>query len=658
MSEKRSTPFQPAHCLEYGLSITGRDLGRAVSSVQCDFCVYLGRTGEDVGRKRSRTQNIQLFAPPFRPELYRKHLQKQHGDEWLEYQSLSKEMKKTYFKKEVTIHRFLCSSSDAIEFKIASRIADELVAILFFHPDDDAEDGDPSPMSKANAMKLFRLDEGGANYTVLIKNSLRFWLAIDHISVGLSFRQTAAVIEQHRVRTKNPKLVGLNDHMVSQFARILVGANLQMISDILSAPHVFAFSIAGDGSTHFESAYFDIRIRVGVNGFLYNLHLVIVPFFGRHTALNICQLIVKILDVLFPMWRDKLISISTDGENTMTGRHGGLVTLLDKEATNSLLRVWCAAHQMDLVVKQVTKTANDGLFYKKAHALSVYLRAQLNLIADMGGSKCPKDTTRWVAFGKLIKWNLQHRRRLLEFIEEKRPVQAPEPAWWIMCAGVAPLFEALQFTFASLQAKELVISQQAAEIDLLVGQLCIGIGICHASSDVSFEQLQQNQYIKVGEWWVTINAVKIQIEDQGLWARDLFAALSNTDQESLVSDIAVFWLEMVNGLQDVRAERDARNESSMQDAPPVYPAQLCRIRASVFNATVLDPRRAQLGKFWSPTEIEEIEIDHRKLCKAYADEDCIKKAIDAHDHTVMFNDAWDSMNGRFHALRCFSSGLC
>ena len=65
----------------------------------------------------------------------------------------------------------------------------------------------------------------------------------------------------------------------------------------------------------------------------------------------------------------------------------------------------------------------------------------------------------------------------------------------------------------------------------------------------------------------------------------------------------------------------------------------------------------QLGKFWSATEIEEIEIDHRKLCKAYADEDCIKKAIATHDHTVMFNDAWDSMNGRFHALRCFSSGL-
>jgi hypothetical protein len=176
--------------------------------------------------------------------------------------------------------------------------------------------------------------------------------------------------------------------------RVLVGANLQTLSRILSKPQVFAFSIAGDGSTHFESSFFDIRIRLGVDGVLHNLHLVIVPFFGRHTAVNILELVVKILDVLFPSWRDKLISVSSDGENTMTGRKGGFVTLLEKEATNKILRVWCAPHQMDIVVKKVTKAMMNGLFYKTAHAFSVHLRAQQNLIAAMNGKKCPKDTTR------------------------------------------------------------------------------------------------------------------------------------------------------------------------------------------------------------------------------------------------------------------------
>jgi hypothetical protein len=67
-----------------------------------------------------------------------------------------------------------------------------------------------------------------------------FWLVIDHTSSSLSFQYTATVIEQHPVRTKNPKLMGLNDHMVSQFVHILVVVDLQMISEILSQPRVFA----------------------------------------------------------------------------------------------------------------------------------------------------------------------------------------------------------------------------------------------------------------------------------------------------------------------------------------------------------------------------------------------------------------------------------
>jgi hypothetical protein len=98
---------------------------------------------------------------------------------------------------------------------IASKIVDELIGDLYFHPDDDAANGDNRPISKANIMTLFQLDEGSATYFVTIKNPLHFWLVIDHTSSSFSFRQTATVIEQHRIRTKNPKLMGLNDHMVS-----------------------------------------------------------------------------------------------------------------------------------------------------------------------------------------------------------------------------------------------------------------------------------------------------------------------------------------------------------------------------------------------------------------------------------------------------------
>ena len=93
----RKTPFQPSHALEYGLSITERDLQNAVSCVQCDFCLYYGRTGDDVGRKRARRKGIKFYRPPFRPEQYRRHLLSQHAVHWDAYQSLSNAEKKTFF---------------------------------------------------------------------------------------------------------------------------------------------------------------------------------------------------------------------------------------------------------------------------------------------------------------------------------------------------------------------------------------------------------------------------------------------------------------------------------------------------------------------------------------------------------------------------------
>ncbi|CAK9862746.1 unnamed protein product [Sphagnum jensenii] len=91
----------------------------------------------------------------------------------------------------------------------------------------------------------------------------------------------------------------------------------------------------------------------------------------------------------------------------MTGRHVGVVTLLKNECLNHVLRIWCVPHYLDIVVKNATHGVLDEAFYKVAHAFFVNLRAQQILITKMG-SKCPKDTTRWVAFGSILRWLLEH----------------------------------------------------------------------------------------------------------------------------------------------------------------------------------------------------------------------------------------------------------
>lgn len=225
------------------------------------------------------------------------------------------------------------------------------------------------------------------------------------------------------MRRGNVKLCGLSPGLVANFVRIMWGANLQIISDLLCARKQWAFSFAGDGSTKNGVSLFVIRIGVIIGVNLKNIHLLLVPFYQRHTAANINALLFAIFDALRVTWRDTLLGVSTDGENTITGRHGGLATLLEAEAANLLLRIWCPPHQIDLVVKGATLEADDGDIYETTHAFSVHLRMQLNLITAMGVS-CPRDTTRWLGQGKMLKFFVDNRRHLLEHLEN-RPTRAP-----------------------------------------------------------------------------------------------------------------------------------------------------------------------------------------------------------------------------------------
>ena len=60
--------------------------------------------------------------------------------------------------------------------------------------------------------------------------------------------------------------------------------------------------------------------------------------FDRHTAINQVNSITKVMDVINFGYCDKLIGLSSDGENTMTGCRGGVTTLLNQQATNGVLR--------------------------------------------------------------------------------------------------------------------------------------------------------------------------------------------------------------------------------------------------------------------------------------------------------------------------------
>ncbi|KAI9923243.1 hypothetical protein PsorP6_001465 [Peronosclerospora sorghi] len=402
------TPFQPAHELKYGIEVMHIDPAtKRIVSVRCQFCVYFGKEDSGEPRARKQTNRIKKWES-FRPELYESHHKGQHATHWSAYQALDHDAKTKFFDNVQphtnTLHFNFGSRDQPLSFVLHRGAIEVIIGDVFFNPDDHGS------VSHQRVLALFVPEIGSDNsvhhYTVRIKNPLQFQLVTAHLSHGLSFRQVAAVLESSKLLLGVGKIGSISDGQVSNFARILVAVNLTILNKILESPEVLRFSIALDSSTHRGVSYLAIRILFYYKNLLHNIHVAALLMSERHTAVNIYDLTVK---------RKKALGISSDGANVMTGRIGGVVTLLERECLFPIHRTWCMLHQIDLVVKERVNNLLGGEFISIVNKISHSLRKQENLIREMV-SKCPKMTTRWLALGSWSRWQLQHYKKIEHFL--------------------------------------------------------------------------------------------------------------------------------------------------------------------------------------------------------------------------------------------------
>ena len=144
------------------------------------------------------------------------------------------------------------------------------------------------------------------------------------------------------------------------------------------------------------------------------------------------QLIDTFFDALLSNWKGKLIGISSEGAFNMTGAFSGVVTRLQKLALPGLYRIWCCAHQMDLVVQKAIAFLCDKNFVSSVMGITGHLRRQVNLISEMQ-SKCPRFVnTCWLSMEQFLSWLILNRPCLTQHFDEKRPSCSPTKSFLIM----------------------------------------------------------------------------------------------------------------------------------------------------------------------------------------------------------------------------------
>ncbi len=114
-------------------------------------------------------------------------------------------------KRINTLHQHMDLTTDSIEFVISIDVVDMIIGDIFFCNDkqllNDSDNDDDIVVAemiakrvtkkskeKVNAMKLFVKQFDESTYKVTIKNITCSELAMDHVSIGMSFQQTTTAI--------------------------------------------------------------------------------------------------------------------------------------------------------------------------------------------------------------------------------------------------------------------------------------------------------------------------------------------------------------------------------------------------------------------------------------------------------------------------------
>ena len=81
-------------------------------------------------------------------------------------------------------------------------------------------------------------------------------------------------------------------------------------------------------------------------------------------------MITSVLRVLVGSeWSKKLLDVTSDSASNMVGRHRGLQTLLERQCDFPIFRIWCGAHQLDLIVEAFIAKGLHSRFYQPLKAL-------------------------------------------------------------------------------------------------------------------------------------------------------------------------------------------------------------------------------------------------------------------------------------------------
>ncbi|KAH9574029.1 hypothetical protein CY35_01G033500 [Sphagnum magellanicum] len=605
MSGKRSSGYVKDNDIHYGLKVAHRDpKSSKVIGLQCRFCFAFGRE-EKVGFKR-KAATTALESSSERASFFNDV--------------------PVAFKNSIKAH-FPSSSLGAerqIVYDIEKDIVDTIVGDMLFNPEDqddsDADhDADEEPAfgsaaesnvlrlrhrqaaakAKKRALSLFKRVESEDDVTIYsysvttpkTKTTL-FRLAVRYVSCGTSFRMASELIGCTYDVLGNPGLRACFRDEISNFVRAVCAS----------------------------TSFLDLRFRVFIPNYhsIVNLHGCTLPMFDRHTGDIMSTMVNKFLIVLCPDWTIRLLGLTSDGARNMTGRVAGVVTRLDVVMHNdcSLIRIWCGAHQLDLVMEDIMNNVIKEQFFS-------------NLIMEMQ-TTCPRVVNRWLS--------------------TEKPDSAPPRLWWVALLSMHHFTTRATVTFYSIQGLTTLVLQQRNALDNLIASFIDDVGVTGPFTAKLIANIDPLTHVISGRYVVALSSVREFLVGLASWADTLLNEADESDQTDLQHDIA-HDVTACDRIHEISAYRD-RNNNAMADPgsiPPVLPHELIELSAADFIRKIRQ-HAFRLDHCYSSTQIKLIADEHKALIHAHRCEPVLKDGIDSLSNSSSFKDGWSLLGAQFPNL--------
>ena len=180
-------------------------------------------------------------------------------------------------------------------------------------------------------------------------------------------------------------------------------------------------------------------------------------------------------------------------------------------------------------MKMSARAVQGGDWIKTAYKLSVYLRGQAILITTMQ-AKCPRKTNRWLHLGRLLDFLVHKRMAIVEHLDEKQPMGAPDNLWSTITISIRPVISMINVTWTILQRHEIVLEEQREALVMLVSRLIQMLDAKRLADDSSCHILARSDFVEHGGFWALLSEGRLFLDAQGSVVQMLFSTLSNDNQ--------------------------------------------------------------------------------------------------------------------------------